>query len=150
MWDSNNGYISDFFVYTGKEGRSTKHNLGGKVVLKLSQGLEKKGYHLFFDNFFTSVSLLIDLSKRGLYTSGTLRRDRLGFPKDLSEKAKKCFKTRGDSETRQYNNITVSVWQDNKPVVVAATNSDPTTSSLVTRKQKHGTELLPRVDQLLQ
>ena len=137
--DSNNGYISNFSVYTGKEGSSTEHNLGGKVVLKLSQGLDKKGYHLFFDNFFTSISLPIDLLKRGLYACGTLRRD--SFPKDLLEKAKKGFKARGDSETRQYSNITVSVWQVNKPVVVAATNSDPTTSNLVTHKQKDGTEL---------
>ena len=53
--------------------------------------------------------------------------------------SKKGSKTRGDSETRQYKNITVSVWQDTKPVVVTSSNSDPKATDTVQRKQKDGT-----------
>ena len=34
--------------------------------------------------------------------------------------------------------MTVTVWQDNKPVVVASTNSDPTLTQTVTRTQRDG------------
>ena len=35
---------------------------------------------MFFDNFFSSVSLLADLEKEGIYSCGTARKDRRGFP----------------------------------------------------------------------
>lgn len=50
--------------------------------------------------------------------------------------AKKGSKIRGESLTGQFKNVTVSVWQDTKPVLVTATNSDPSTTSTVTRKQR--------------
>ena len=72
---------------------------------------------------------MINLLKVGLYACGTLRADRKGFPIDLKQMAKKGSKTKGDCKTRQYDNVTVSVWQDTKPVLVTATNSDPTGSA---------------------
>ena len=35
-------------------------------------------------------------------------------------------------------NLTVSLWQDNRPVVVIVTNSDPTTTTTLQRKKKDG------------
>lgn len=54
---------------------------------------------------------------------------------------KKGFKDRGESKTviHQNSNLTVSVWQDNRPVVVIASNSDHTVSTSVIRKNKDGT-----------
>ena len=47
---------------------------------------------------------------------------------------------RGQSKTVTHDsNLTVSVWQDNCPVVVIASNSDPAVSTSVTRKNKDGT-----------
>ena len=37
------------------------------------------------------------------------------------------------------SNLTVSVWQDNHPVVVIGSNSDPAVSTSVTCKNKDGT-----------
>ena len=95
--------------------------------------------HVYFDNFFTGVGLLLDLLKSGLYACGTIRSNRKGFPKDLKPVVKKGMKERGDSQTRQYNNLTVSVWQDSKAVSVAATNGDATVDVQVLRKKKDGT-----------
>ena len=53
--DSSNGFISDFDVYTGKDGSATT-NLGTKVVERLSRVLVGGRYHLYFDNFFSSLS----------------------------------------------------------------------------------------------
>ena len=38
-------------------------------------------------------------------------------------------------------NLTISAWQDNKTVTVAATNCDPTVCEQVSRKQKDGTSI---------
>ena len=76
--DSHNGYIADLDVYTGRE-ESTETNLGAKVVKKLSRPLVGGNYHLYFDNFFSSVSLFEDLVEDSLYACGTFRKDRKGL-----------------------------------------------------------------------
>lgn len=52
------GYLCDFQIYTGKEGNKIEHNLGERVVTDLTEELQGKGYHVYFDNFFTSVHLV--------------------------------------------------------------------------------------------
>ena len=139
--DATNGYISEFYVYTGKEGSTVEKKLGGKVVMTLTAKLAHLYHHVYFDNYFTSVSLLVDLLKVGVYGCGTMRVNRKGSPDELPAVAKKGFNERGQSKTWQSGNLTVSVWQDSKPVVVAASNSDPLTWMSVTRKQKDGTRI---------
>ena len=79
--DSHNGYISDFCVYTGKESDgNVTQNLGEKVVLKLSHQLSGGNYHLYFNNYFTSVKLLQTLEKDNIFACGTFRKDRKGIP----------------------------------------------------------------------
>ena len=136
--DSQNGYVSAFEVYTGKKGDSVEHDLGAKVVKNLTEKLHNTYRHVYFDNYFSSVNLLLDLFRAGLYACGTLRINRIGFPAELKTPAKKGLKERGESKAYQKGNLTATVWQDNKPVVLIATNSDPTTSETVTRKKKDG------------
>ncbi len=73
--DSCNGYVSDFEVYTGKNGDTVTTNLGGSVVMKLSKNIISLNHHLYFDNYFTSVPLMEDLLKDKIYSCGTFRRD---------------------------------------------------------------------------
>ena len=80
----------------------------------------------------------------GLYGCGTLGTNRKGCPQELQKKTKKGLQNRGDYITYQHNSLTVSLWQDNKPVVVIATNSDFTSTESVPRKQWDGsTQLFP-------
>lgn len=55
--DGIDGYVSDLSVYTGKVGDRAKKDLGGIVVRKLTKCLENKGFHVYFDNYFSSISL---------------------------------------------------------------------------------------------
>lgn len=71
-------------VYTGKE-KSAEKGLGARVVKDLTTPLKQKYHHVYFDNFFTSVKLLEDLEKDGLYACGTARSDRVGFPPQLKQ-----------------------------------------------------------------
>ena len=62
--DAHNGYLCEFQVYTGRE-EGVQDTLGTRVVLALSHSLQGKRYHLYFDNLFTSVSLLSTLLSCG-------------------------------------------------------------------------------------
>ena len=62
--------ISDFSVYTGKE-ESAEKNIGPKIVKKLAAPLAGGNYHIFFDNFFSTVNWFDDLLEDGMYACGT-------------------------------------------------------------------------------
>ena len=83
--DSTNGYICDFSVYTGKEEDSVERDLGPKVVKKLAQPLAGGNYHVYFDNFFSTVKLFNDLLDDQIYACGTFRRDRKNVPQVIKD-----------------------------------------------------------------
>ena len=97
--DSSNGYIANFQVYTGKQGETTEKGLGSKVVKHLTSPYMNSYRHVYFDNLFTGVDLLLDLQRSGLYGCGTVRTNWKGFPSELKPIAKKGMKERGDSKT---------------------------------------------------
>ena len=59
--ESKSGYVSECDVYTGKKGDRVKRGLGTSVVMNLTGKIRNKNYHVYFDNFFTSINLLLDL-----------------------------------------------------------------------------------------
>ena len=85
--DSQNGYLCEFQVYTGRSDAS-EGALGKRVVLDLSQRLDGMHHHLYFYNFFSSVPLLEMLLKKGTYACGTTRQSYREFPLSLKMKGK--------------------------------------------------------------
>ena len=85
--DAHIGFLCEFQVYTGRE-EGAQDSLGTRVVLALSEKLEGQRYHLYFDNFFSSVSLLSTLLSKGLYACGTARQSYKDFPSALKMKGK--------------------------------------------------------------
>ncbi len=83
--DAVNGYVSGLEVYTGSKSNSIEQGLGAKVVKTLTEPLESSYRHVYFDNFFTSVDLVLDLFRSGLYGFGTLRTNRKGFSEGVSK-----------------------------------------------------------------
>ena len=53
----------------------------------------------------------------------------------------KGLPTRGDHKSCRNGNISMVVWQDNKAICCASTNSNPSTSKDINRKLKDGTTL---------
>lgn len=85
MWvraDSTTGYVYQFYMYTGKTDK-TETGLGAKVVKTLSQPLIDNNFscHLAFDNFFSSYELMRDLRDHKIYSTATVRSDRVDLPK---------------------------------------------------------------------
>ena len=83
--DSHTGFFSRLEVYTGKKGNTTEVNLGGRVVKDLTMDFRGKWHRVFFDNFFTSKTLLCELEAAGIYGCGTARSDRRLFPEALKK-----------------------------------------------------------------
>ena len=139
--DASNGYVSVsvFEVYTGRKRNTTEKGLGAMVVKELTEQLHGTYCHVIYDNFFSSMDFALDLLRARLYSCGTLRSNRKGFPTLLKPLVKKELHTRGSSKTYQSENLSVTVWQDNRPVTLISTNSDPTTTNSVVRKNRDGT-----------
>ena len=85
--DSLNGYTCDFDVYIGRRtGHDVSENgLGYDVVMRLVAPLMDQGYHLYFDNFYTSVKLVKDLFQALIPATGTAAENRRGFPDSMKK-----------------------------------------------------------------
>ena len=80
MANSLNRYMYDFNV----QGGDRETGLGEKV-LQLAESIKGNHHHLYFDNYFSSISLLL---KDGTYACGTIRTNRKLYPTEISEVAK--------------------------------------------------------------
>ena len=105
--DAKTGYMCDFQVYCGASGPS-EHSLGTKVVLDLAKPLFGKGYHLYFDNFFSSVNLANILLTHKTGMIATTRVNRKKYPKQLH----KTVLARGESKHHNVGDVDYFVWQN--------------------------------------
>ena len=131
LCDSENAFLSDFNVYLGK-GNASEHGLGYHVATRMTRDITGKYFRVYFNNYFTSVQLMIHLLADDIYSCETVRMNRRGFPDDLKGRLRL---QRGQSVTRQKGNLTPSVWQDKMPVVFLMM-SDPRAQVPVTRQHR--------------
>ena len=103
------GYVYKFEIYTGKRKDSDCQlnadlGLGGNVVVSLTNSLHDKNHKVFFDNFFSNISLLEYLQGKKVLACGTIRSNRKDFPSLADDKTL----ARGDYDYRSAPNaITV-------------------------------------------
>lgn len=82
---SSKGYFYCFEFYTGQEnlGKCRLNNepnlmSSSKVTVRLAQIVpENKNHVLYFDNYYSSISLVSYMSSKGIKTLGTVRRNKL-------------------------------------------------------------------------
>ncbi|XP_047118675.1 piggyBac transposable element-derived protein 4-like [Schistocerca piceifrons] len=129
------GYICDFEVYTGKSDGAVEKCLGERIVRDLCKGLEGKGCHIYFVNFFASVPLSQTLKLYGILACGTVRAHRKGLPLLKPDKELR----RGESAwSVRSDGIVCMKWKD-KRVTLLSTIDSPVTLKDVLRKEKDGT-----------
>lgn len=124
------GYAYRFEIYNGAGDNVVlpgAPDLGStaNIVVRLSQTVLDFVHHIiYFDNFYTSLPLLVYLRARGIYSLGTIRANRISnckFPPD----------TVVNKEARGYSveyvgvaygiDISTVLWKDNKSVRLAST-----------------------------
>ena len=124
------GYLVTFDLHQGV-GVGTNHqanvvNVGasGASVLDhldiLPEDKRRLSYHIFGDNYFSSLKLVDSLVERNYNYTGTIRSDRLKGKPNLTSSDQFKKKTRGSSETisLQDDSQTIVRWNDNAPVTL--------------------------------
>ncbi|XP_049797534.1 piggyBac transposable element-derived protein 3-like [Schistocerca nitens] len=122
------GYIIWLESYQGagtcSKDYETKGMGYGMVMTYVDQLLPHVTYRIYFDNLFTSVELLHDLTERGVEATGTIRGNRVKNC-TLSSVDKMIKENRGSYEvcSDSVSEISIVRWNDNN-VVTVATNFD--------------------------
>ena len=114
------GYCLQYQIYTGAEEGTTEKGLTSRVVLDLMKQYEEKNHHLYFDNFYTSLSLMLDLSKKNIYACGTLRTNRAKLPKEFIHKDLSV----GESSYLATSDVLAVHWKDKRDVFALSTIHD--------------------------
>lgn len=118
---------------------STSMSVTESIVVKLAEGLEHLGHHLYCDNFYTSPNLFLILQRLGIGACGTVRVNRKGIPATIKSKDKM---KKGEITTDLIESGLVIKWMDKRPVTVLTNIHDDTmtTKRRRTRASETGTE----------
>ena len=104
--------------------------------MNLIRPLLLQGYHLFVDNFYTSVALVRDLFNQGVMVTGTMIENRRGFPqclKNEKEWAKRV--ARGGMRWFRVPPVLALQWNDNKVVSMLTTSGSANAHHQVSRSK---------------
>lgn len=118
------GYLIQTEPYQGKGTVKVQPHLGmcGSVVVDLLSELPERNYNVYFDNLFTSLSLLEELKLKNMNGTGTLRQNRSEkCPLPPVNNMKKLPRGSVDYRVDRQNKIIVIRWNDNSVVTVAST-----------------------------
>ena len=104
-------------------------------MLQLKEPYRHKNYHVFCDNFFSSLTLFDQLLDHGLYACGMVRCDRRDLPSEL----RGVRLERGSHAFHQRGNLSAIIWQDKRQVSVLSTLTTPDETLPIRRKERDGT-----------
>ena len=129
------GYTYRFCVYTGKGTISNKNrsfSLTEAVVVDLVSPLLNKGYHIYVDNFYTSLPLFRYLHDHGTLACGTIRSNRRGFPPQLKEQHLEL----GETAAFRSSELLAIKYRDKKDVYMLSTIHDESTKAVMRRSRQ--------------
>lgn len=147
------GFSYNFEIYTAQENDPTKRlsnepDLGcsANIVIRLLRGVPKyENYRIYFDNYYTTLPLLVELAKNGIHTVGTVRRNRLPnckLPTEMElKKEKRGTVVEYVTSIDQIDIVTVS-WKDNKLVNLISTFTGKNPMKTIQRFDKQINEMV--------
>lgn len=124
MLCSSDGFCYNFIVYCGKNNEMIPPQFkdmthGSRIVLQLIQCIPDPAEHiLFFDNYFTSYDLLLQLRNLGIRATGTVRENRLKLAKDSLKDISK--QERGEFDYVSDENVVACRWLNCKVVCLSS------------------------------
>ncbi|XP_052236071.1 piggyBac transposable element-derived protein 4-like [Dreissena polymorpha] len=142
--ESETGYIHQFQVYTGKEENQEK-GLSHRVVTDLIGHLNHTNIRVFMANYYTSPALLTDLC--GVYACGAVRNNRKGLPTALLPR--NVMLDKHEFLVAQKDDLSCSIWQDKKYVMVLSNFHSPNDMGTVNRRSGNPTQRSVKVPKML-
>lgn len=130
--DSATGYVLDLLTYYGSNTSYDPEldvDSHGSNSIKIFQSLLShigKGYHIFADRWYTTRVLLDYLLDKGIYFSGTVQAQRVGFPREIKEKKLKLQHLESKYWGQEDGKMLCVAWRDkkaNKPVILVSTKA---------------------------
>ena len=115
------GYTVKFHPYTGSN-KTLGKSFGESVAENLCFDFLPNGSCIYMDNYFTSIPLMDNLSKNGLYCVGTIRSDRI--EKAPLQDLKKAQRGACCSVEDKEKNISLVRWNDNNQVTLVTNLKD--------------------------
>ena len=141
------GYLWNSYIYLGKVNDSPDdaaftEELGksGAIVPKLMSELYNKGYHVYMDNWYTSLKLFQHMECNGTAAYGTARKDRIMPPRTLRNESLK----RGENAFRRSGNVMMLRYRDKKEVYFHSTIHQME-SARTGKKNKQGEDIIKPV-----
>ena len=101
-----------------------------------------KRHWIFFDNYYTSPQLLIDLLAKNTYGTGTIRQNRVNFPEELKSYNNKNLDVGSYHFATSNNGLTAVLWHDRRDVAVLSTAHNQSVN-VVMKRPKGGREKVP-------
>ena len=119
------GYSYNMKIYQGKEKKLQDQPLGSRVINNMVDVIIANSsallHELYFDNFFTSYSLMSDLAKIDVRATGTIRENRTAganqkmiSSKQLQKQERGCFKYCCDGTVYK------TKWHENSVLTIAS------------------------------
>ena len=146
LCESTSGYTYRFIIYVGK-GTVTLHpnvlqptaklSTTDNIVWSLMQPLLNLGYHLYVDNYYTSLPLFQSLLDVDTYACGTVRCNRRGLPKQLLEKKQQI----GETLFLRNGSLLVLKFTDKNDVYMLTSIHDHTVQAVTVRRRRSTTTL---------
>ena len=137
LCESVTGCCYKFGVYVNKSKSETNPVLSKSVaaVLNLVKGLEHKNCDIYFDNYYTSVPLLLALAENGFGACRTIRANCRYCPIDVLAADVK-HKLRGTFTWRSNGSLLALMWKDRKSILFLSSIHQPSEGQAVKRKVK--------------
>jgi len=89
--------------------------------MKLVEGLQNKGHHLYCDNYYSSPDLFTDLRRLGFGACGTVRLNRQGLPERIQCQSKL---SKGEVISVTNHGLLSLKWMDKRAVTMISTIHD--------------------------
>ena len=134
------GIIYDFLLYGGKNSTGGNSCSADAIVLKLSEGIsQNQGFRLFFDKWFSTLDLIVQLKSIGILSTATFRTNFLkGCPIASGKELKKEGRGSYDYGSDVNSGVHVIKWHEHKCVHLASTFSGVAATGTVKRWDAKG------------
>ncbi|XP_069815791.1 piggyBac transposable element-derived protein 4-like [Dendropsophus ebraccatus] len=135
LCESDTAYMYAFRVYEGKDshidppGCPSFISTSGKIAWDLLRPLFDQGYHLYLDNWYTSVPLFKCLLEKKTVACGTVRKNQKHLPKTLINQRL----TIGESRALLHDGVLCLKYRDKKDVCMLTSIHDDASTSVPRR-----------------